>query len=168
MTQSRKPLISVIMGSVSDSKAMKPAVSLLKEFQVPHEVKVVSAHRTPAYMKEFAETAKKRGVQVIIAGAGGSSHLPGMTASFTEIPVIGIPVKSKNLRGLDSLLSIAQMPKGIPVATMGINNSANGALLAIRILALTNQKIQKKLTQFQKKQKNRTLKSNSQLKDLLK
>ena len=133
-------LISIIMGSTSDAEVMAPAAEVLEELGIPHEVKVVSAHRTPLEMVEFATTAADRGVQVIIAGAGGAAHLPGMVASMTPLPVIGVPVPLRHLDGLDSLLSIVQMPAGVPVATVGIGNARNAGLLAARIVSLTDRK----------------------------
>ncbi len=124
------------MGSQSDYPAMKDAQNILSEFNVPHEIEVVSAHRTPQKMFDYARSAAQRGIQVIIAGAGGSAHLPGMVACLTTLPVIGVPVETKTLKGLDSLLSIVQMPKGVPVATVAINNSENAGLLALRILGV--------------------------------
>lgn len=146
---SRKPLVGIIMGSSSDAEVMKPARDILREFGVPCEFKVVSAHRTPDDMFRYAETAAKRGIQVIIAGAGGSAHLPGMVASKTTLPVIGVPVKTRSLDGLDSLLSIAQMPAGIPVATVAINGATNAGLLAARILASKHPALTRKLEQYQ-------------------
>ena len=131
-----RPLVGVIMGSISDWETMKEAVDVLKGFGIPYEAEVVSAHRTPERMVEYAKGARERGLEVLIAGAGGAAHLPGMTASLTSLPVIGVPVASKQLKGLDSLLSIVQMPGGIPVATMAIGNAKNAGLLAARILAL--------------------------------
>jgi 5-(carboxyamino)imidazole ribonucleotide mutase len=131
-----RPLVGVIMGSISDWETMKDAAKILADFSIPFESKVVSAHRTPELMVEYAQAAKERGVEVIIAGAGGAAHLPGMTASLTSLPVIGVPVTSKHLNGMDSLLSIAQMPAGIPVATMAIGNAKNAGLMAARILAI--------------------------------
>jgi phosphoribosylaminoimidazole carboxylase PurE protein len=139
------PLVGIIMGSDSDWVSMQEAAQTLKQFGVNFELEVVSAHRTPLRMVEYAQTADERGLKVIIAGAGGAAHLPGMVASLTILPVIGVPVSSKNLNGLDSLLSIVQMPKGIPVATVAIGNSANAALLAIRMLALSDKKLSQKL-----------------------
>lgn len=133
--------VGIIMGSVSDYETMKEAAKALDAFGIAHEMKVVSAHRTPELMVEYAKAAKGRGLAVIIAGAGGAAHLPGMTASLTSLPVIGVPVVSKNLNGLDSLFSIAQMPGGVPVATMAIGNAKNAGLLAARILALTDPRI---------------------------
>lgn len=136
--ESRKPLVGLIMGSISDWETMKDAAEVLRGFGIPYEAEVVSAHRTPERMVEYAKTARDRGLEILIAGAGGAAHLPGMTASLTSLPVIGVPVASKHLQGLDSLLSIAQMPGGIPVATMAIGNAKNAGLLAARILALRN------------------------------
>ncbi len=129
------PLVGVIMGSDSDLPVLQGAIDVLREFGVVHEVRVVSAHRTPDVMAEYGRSAVSRGLKVIIAGAGGAAHLPGMTASYTSLPVIGVPVPLKYLDGMDSLLSIVQMPAGIPVATVGVGNARNAGLLAIRILA---------------------------------
>jgi len=151
----KKPVVGVVMGSNSDWKVMSQACEVLKEFGVPHEAKVVSAHRTPDAMFEYAETAAERGIQVIIAGAGGAAHLPGMIASKTIVPVLGVPVTSRALKGLDSLLSIAQMPKGIPVATFAIGEpgAANAGLFAVSMLANYDEKYAKKLNTFRKKQR---------------
>lgn len=130
------PLIGIIMGSDSDLPTMQAAIAVCEEFEVSHEVAIVSAHRTPSRMVEYAQNAHKRGVKVIIAGAGGAAHLPGMVAAISPLPVIGVPVKSRHLSGLDSLYSIVQMPRGIPVATVAINNAMNAGLLAIQILAI--------------------------------
>jgi 5-(carboxyamino)imidazole ribonucleotide mutase len=154
---SRKPLVGIIMGSSSDADIMKPARDILTEFGVPCEFKVVSAHRTPDEMFRYAETAQQRGIEVIIAGAGGSAHLPGMVASKTTLPVIGVPVKTRSLDGLDSLLSIIQMPAGIPVATIAINNATNAGLLAVRILAIAHPALRKRLEQHQKSLKKKVL-----------
>ena len=142
------PLVGIIMGSVSDMETMAGARDVLHEFGVPHELRVVSAHRTPDEMFEYAQTAASRGLKVIIAGAGGAAHLPGMTASKTLLPVIGVPVQSKALSGMDSLLSIAQMPAGVPVATMAIGNATNAALFAVRILALGDAALMSKLDAY--------------------
>ena len=142
------PLVGVIMGSDSDLPVMQGAVDVLDEFGVPHEVRIVSAHRTPDVMVEYARTAADRGLRVIIAGAGGAAHLPGMTASMTTLPVIGVPVPLEHLDGLDSLLSIVQMPAGIPVATVAIGNARNAGLLAVRILAITDDKLRAELERF--------------------
>lgn len=131
-----RPLVGIIMGSVTDLETMRAASTTLEELGVPHEMRVVSAHRTPDLLFRYAESAASRGLRVVIAGAGGAAHLPGMTAAKTRLPVIGVPVRGKMLDGLDSLLSIVQMPAGVPVATVAIGNATNAALLAARILAL--------------------------------
>jgi 5-(carboxyamino)imidazole ribonucleotide mutase len=148
MAVSDAPLVGIIMGSVSDMETMAGARDMLKELDIPFEMRVVSAHRTPVEMFEYAEDAAERGIKVIIAGAGGAAHLPGMTASRTLLPVIGVPVQSKALNGLDSLLSIAQMPRGVPVATVAIGNAANAALLAARILALSDTTVLHRLAKY--------------------
>jgi 5-(carboxyamino)imidazole ribonucleotide mutase len=129
------PLIGIIMGSDSDLPTMKAAIEICEQFEISHEVAIVSAHRTPERMVEYAQTAHQRGLKVIIAGAGGAAHLPGMVAALTPLPVIGVPVQTKTLQGLDSLYSIVQMPAGIPVATVSIGNATNAGLLAVQILA---------------------------------
>ena len=141
-------MVGIIMGSVSDMETMAGARDMLEELGIPFEIQVLSAHRMPDEMFEYAATAARRGLKVIIAGAGGAAHLPGMTASKTLLPVIGVPVQSKALSGLDSLLSIVQMPRGVPVATVAIGNSANAALLAARILATTDSALEGRLAQF--------------------
>ncbi len=143
-----RALVGIIMGSDSDLSTMKGAIDVCKEFEVPFEVKIVSAHRTPDYMAEYAKTALYKGIKVIIAGAGGAAHLPGMTAAYTILPVIGVPVQSKALNGLDSLLSIVQMPAGVPVATVGIGQAKNAGLLAVKILALNDEGLTKKLKNY--------------------
>ena len=140
--------VAVIMGSNSDFDIMKDACHMLDQLQVPYECQVVSAHRTPEKMFEFARNAKINGFSVIIAGAGGAAHLAGMVASLTILPVIGVPIESKSLKGMDSLLSIVQMPAGVPVATVAINGAQNAAILAASIFALTNPIIQKNLEQY--------------------
>jgi 5-(carboxyamino)imidazole ribonucleotide mutase len=142
------PLVAVVMGSDSDWPTMAEAAAALDEFGIPHEVEIVSAHRTPRKMIDFAADAVGRGIRVIIAGAGGAAHLPGMIASVTTLPVIGVPVPLKNLDGLDSLLSIVQMPAGIPVATVAIGNARNAGLLAVRILAAGDAELTAKLAEF--------------------
>jgi len=142
------PFVGIIMGSQSDLDTMQPAADVLREFEVAYEMSVVSAHRTPKLMVEYAESARNRGLKVIIAGAGGAAHLPGMVASLTTLPVIGVPVMSKALGGLDSLYSIVQMPGGIPVATMAIGGSKNAALLALRILALEDPTLANRLEAY--------------------
>ena len=146
---SDSPLVGVIMGSDSDLSVMQDAVDVLADFGVAHEVRVVSAHRTPDWLVEYARAARPRGLQVIIAGAGGAAHLPGMTASMTTLPVIGVPVPLERLDGLDSLLSIVQMPRGVPVATVAIGNAANAGLLAVRILATTDDPLRDRLERHQ-------------------
>jgi len=154
---SRTPLVGIIMGSKSDAEHMEPAREVLRQFGVPCEFRVVSAHRTPDHMFRYAEEAPKRGIEVIIAGAGGAAHLPGMVASKTVLPVIGVPVKSKSLNGLDSLLSIVQMPSGVPVATVAIDGAANAGLLALRILALKHPGIAEKLASHQNELRDQVL-----------
>src|ERR1044072_7095323 len=149
-----KPLVSIIMGSKSDWPTMQAAAEMLEVLEVPHETKIVSAHRTPDLLFEFAKSAESRGIEVIIAGAGGAAHLPGMCASQTVLPVLGVPVESKALKGLDSLLSIAQMPAGVPVGTLAIGTAGakNAALLAISILANSRPDLRKKLRKFRQNQ----------------
>ena len=142
------PLVGIIMGSDSDWPTMKAAADACAEFSVPHEVRVVSAHRTPDDMARYARSAHLRGLRVIIAGAGGAAHLPGMVASHTPLPVIGVPVESKSLKGLDSLLSIVQMPAGVPVATVAIGNARNAGLLAVTILATSDAALQEQFVKF--------------------
>lgn len=158
------PLVSIIMGSKSDWPTMEVASLTLTEFGVEHETKIVSAHRTPDLLFEFAKGAESRGIEVIIAGAGGAAHLPGMCASQTVLPVLGVPVETKALKGLDSLLSIAQMPAGIPVGTLAIGQSGakNAALLAIAILANSRPELRKKLHKFRSKQTKTVLKSKTE------
>ena len=140
--------VAVIMGSDSDLPVMRPAAEILRELDVSTEVTIVSAHRTPLRMVEYAQRAAERGIRVIIAGAGGAAHLPGMVAALTWLPVIGVPVRSANLEGLDSLLSIVQMPRGVPVATVAINNAQNAGLLAARILALDEPALRRALIDY--------------------
>ena len=145
-----KPLVGIVMGSDSDLPVMKEAGELLNEFSVPHSLEIVSAHRTTRRMVDYAANARKKGIQVIIAGAGGAAHLPGMIASLTPLPVIGVPIKTKSLAGLDSLLSIAQMPPGVPVATVAINGARNAAILACQILAVAHPNIAAKVDKYKK------------------
>lgn len=148
MKKKAKPVAGIIMGSDSDWPTMKLAADALNEFGIPYEARVVSAHRTPRDMASYGERAERRGIRVIIAGAGGAAHLPGMVASHTTAPVIGVPVESKALHGMDSLLSIVQMPAGIPVATVAIGNGRNAGLLAVQILATSDPDLRKKLAAF--------------------
>ncbi len=152
--------VGIIMGSDSDLKVMSESAKILEEFKVDYEIKVLSAHRSPSLVHKYVTDAKKRGIQVIIAGAGGAAHLAGVTASLTTLPVIGIPIKAKTLDGVDSLFSTVSMPSGIPVATVGINATKNAGLLAIQILALSDKKLEKKLITYkQKMQKNIVIKN---------
>jgi 5-(carboxyamino)imidazole ribonucleotide mutase len=144
----KEPLIGVVMGSDSDWPTMKEATEILDQFEIKYEKKVVSAHRTPDLMAEYGKSARSRGIKVIIAGAGGAAHLPGMLASYTTLPVIGVPVKSSALGGIDSLYSIVQMPNGVPVATVAIGKAKNAGLLALRILSTTDSEIADKLEKF--------------------
>jgi 5-(carboxyamino)imidazole ribonucleotide mutase len=159
MSTTKKPIIGVIMGSSSDWKTMQHTVTLLEEFGIPYEKKVVSAHRTPDLLFDYAENASIRGLKLIIAGAGGSAHLPGMVAAKTSLPVLGVPVESKALKGLDSLLSIVQMPAGIPVASFAIGEAGakNAALFAAALFANEDPGIAKKLIAFRKKQTRKIL-----------
>jgi 5-(carboxyamino)imidazole ribonucleotide mutase len=154
MNNDSAPLVGVIMGSRSDWETMRAADEILTEFGVSHECQIVSAHRTPDWMSEYAKTAEQRGLEVIIAGAGGAAHLPGMVASLTVLPVLGVPVESRTLKGMDSLLSIVQMPGGVPVGTLAIGASGakNAALLAVRILSGSRPELRVKLHAFQQKQ----------------
>ena len=158
-----KPAVGIIMGSRSDWPTLKAAADVLDALKVPYETKVVSAHRTPKRLYDYASTARDRGLKVIIAGAGGAAHLPGMVSSLTPLPVIGVPVESRTLKGLDSLLSIAQMPPGVPVATVAIGGGKNAGLLAVEIIAHNDKKLQAKIIKYksdmarQSRRKNKTL-----------
>ncbi len=156
--------VGIIMGSDSDLPIMEDAFKVLKEFGIGYEVKVLSAHRTPNQHAEYSKTAVSRGLKVIIAAAGGAAHLPGVTAAQTILPVIGVPIKGKSLEGMDALLSIVQMPPGIPVATVAINGAKNAALLAISILGVANSDIQKKLVENKKKMEKDSLAKNDSIK----
>ncbi|GJQ63578.1 MAG: N5-carboxyaminoimidazole ribonucleotide mutase [Melioribacteraceae bacterium] len=158
------PKVGIIMGSDSDFPTMNAAVEIMKDFGVPFEVKVVSAHRTPDVMREYGSTAHERGIKVIIAGAGGAAHLPGMTASYTPLPVIGVPVKSSTLSGVDSLYSIVQMPGGVPVATVAIGQAKNAGLLAVQILATNDETLQNKMIAYKSKMAEESMAKNSNLK----
>lgn len=157
------PHVGVIMGSISDREVMMQATEVLQEFEVPCEMRIVSAHRTPEWMQEYAQTAEERGLEVIIAGAGGAAHLPGMVAAHTLLPVIGVPISLPNLAGWDSLLSIVSMPKGVPVATVALDGAANAALLALRILALHDPKILQALEDYRHQQAQQSRKNDAQL-----
>ena len=155
-------IVSIIMGSDSDLPVMQKAVDLLKEFSVPYEVKILSAHRTPDEHSEFSKNAEARGIKVIIAGAGGAAHLAGVTAANTTLPVIGVPIKSK-LDGMDSLLSIVQMPSGVPVATVAIDGAKNAAILAVEILALSDENLRGKLVDYKKKLAEESISKNDKI-----
>jgi 5-(carboxyamino)imidazole ribonucleotide mutase len=148
---SKRPVVGILMGSDSDFDIMKEASAALDDFDIASEISVISAHRTPHDLEEYASSAVERGLKVIIAGAGGAAHLPGVTAAMTVLPVIGVPIFSKKLNGQDSLYSIVQMPAGIPVATVGIDNARNAALLAVQILALSDESLMAALLEFRKK-----------------
>lgn len=156
---SEQPLIGIIMGSKSDWETMQNAAEVLAEFGIPHECRIVSAHRTPELMRDYAQAAEQRGLEVIIAGAGGAAHLPGMVASLTILPVLGVPVQTQALKGMDSLLSILQMPAGIPVGTLAIGKAGarNAALLAVSILATSRPQLRQKLHDFRAEQTKRVL-----------
>lgn len=158
-----KPKVGIIMGSDSDLPVMNQACDILDKFGVAYEVKITSAHRTPDFMASYSKNAYKRGIKVIIAGAGGSAHLPGMSAAYSPVPVIGVPVESKALKGLDSLLSIVQMPYGVPVATVAINNARNAALLAVEILGTSDKKLLSKVIKFKRDIKIESLDKNKKL-----
>jgi len=164
INKKNKPLVGITMGSDSDLKVMVQASEFLEKNHVPYEMEIVSAHRTPDLMFEYAKTAKSRGLKVIIAGAGGSAHLPGMIASLTTLPVIGVPIESHNLNGVDSLLSIVQMPSGIPVACVAINSSINAAILACQILALGSKSISDDVEDYRKNLYNSVIKKRERLK----
>jgi len=161
-----KPKVGVIMGSDSDLPVMKEAAEILDQFEVEYELTVVSAHRTPKRLYNYAETAEEKGLDVIIAGAGGAAHLPGMIAAVTTVPVIGVPVKTSKLSGLDSLYSIVQMPPGVPVATVAINGAKNAALLAVQILARSDEKLNKKQKEYRKEMKQSVLNTADKLEEL--
>lgn len=150
---SEQPIVGIIMGSDSDLPVMQAAATVLEEFNVPYEISIVSAHRTPKRMYDYAETAATRGLKIIIAGAGGSAHLPGMVAAITILPVVGVPVQSKTMSGIDSLYSIVQMPGGIPVATVAINGAKNAGLLAVQILATTDSILAEKMAEYRREMK---------------
>jgi len=157
--------VGIIMGSKSDLPVMQNAIDILNEFEIDSEVEIVSAHRTPEKMFKYAQDAKKKGIKVIIAGAGGAAHLPGMIASITTLPVIGVPIKSRNsIDGWDSILSILQMPDGVPVGTVALNGSKNAGILAAQIIAITNDKLSQKIEDYKKELENKVISSNKDLK----
>lgn len=158
--------VGIIMGSDSDLSVMSEAATVLNEFDIAYELTIVSAHRTPERMYQYAREAKDRGLKVIIAGAGGAAHLPGMVASLTPLPVIGVPVKSKTLSGVDSLYSIAQMPPGVPVATVAINGAKNAGLLAVKILAISDQELMQKVEDFTQAQETVVLQKAERLEEV--
>ncbi len=158
----KNPVVSIIMGSDSDLSAMQKAADLLKEFAIPFEVKILSAHRTPDEHAKYSKEAAGRGVKVIIAGAGGAAHLAGVTAANTILPVIGVPIKSK-LDGMDSLLSIVQMPSGVPVATVAIDGAKNAAILAVEMLALSDENLRNKITEYKKKLAEESISKNEKI-----
>jgi 5-(carboxyamino)imidazole ribonucleotide mutase len=157
--------VSIIMGSTSDLPVMDKAAGLLNEFEIPFEINALSAHRTPKEVEEFAKNAKKRGIEVIIAAAGMAAHLPGVIASMTTLPVIGVPIKA-SLEGMDALLAIVQMPPGIPVATVGINASLNAAILAVQIMANSDKKLQQKLADYKENLKKKIVDANNELSEI--
>jgi 5-(carboxyamino)imidazole ribonucleotide mutase len=161
-----QPTVGIIMGSDSDLPTMSEAIAVCEEFHVPCSVAIVSAHRTPDRMVEYAQTAHQRGLKVIIAGAGGAAHLPGMVASLTPLPVIGVPVPSRHLQGVDSLYSIVQMPAGIPVATVAIGNAKNAGLLAIQILAVSQPQLLERILDYRKTLSESVMKKQTQLEEL--
>lgn len=159
-------MVGIIMGSISDLKVMQGAIDILQRFEIPFEVEIVSAHRTPQKMVEYASQAQERGLKVIIAGAGGAAHLPGMVASCTILPVIGVPVKSSNsIDGWDSVLSILQMPNGVPVATVALNASQNAGILAIQIIGTSDNALSKKITNYKQELKDKVAQMNEELKN---
>ena len=156
--------VGIIMGSNSDLPVMQKAIDILKEFGIDSDVKIVSAHRTPEVMFEYAKNAKTNGIKVIIAGAGGAAHLPGMVASISTLPIIGVPIKSRNsIDGWDSILSILQMPEGVPVATVALNGATNAGIIAAQILGIEDAEISKKLTQYKENLKEKVIKTNKEL-----
>ncbi len=159
----KKPIVAIIMGSDSDLPTMQEAANVCNDFGVPYEMKITSAHRTPDFMAKYSASAHKRGIKVIIAGAGGAAHLPGMAASHSPLPVIGVPIRSKALEGIDSLLSIVQMPAGVPVATVAIGNAKNAGLLAMEILAIHNKSLFRKIQSYKKMLASESMAKNKKL-----
>ncbi len=160
-----KPFVGIIMGSDSDLTVMQDSAKILDEFQIPYEITVVSAHRTPDRMNEYAKSAEEKGIKVIIAGAGGAAHLPGMTAANTHLPVIGVPIKTKTMNGIDSVLSIVQMPFGIPVATVAVNGAKNAGLLAVSILGISDTNLSEKLKEYKKRMEETVLEKAKSLEE---
>ena len=160
----KNPLVGIIMGSDSDLSVMNEAGDILKQFEIEYEMKILSAHRTPKLAAEYAETAHTRGIKVIIAGAGGAAHLAGVIAAFSPLPIIAVPIKSKSLNGLDSLLSMVQMPSGVPVATVAINGAKNAGILSAQILGVDNQAIQKKVIDYKAKMETEVKAKNEKIK----
>jgi 5-(carboxyamino)imidazole ribonucleotide mutase len=158
-----KPLVGIIMGSDSDLPVMEDAINVFKEFNIGYEVKILSAHRTPSQHSEYSRSAIERGLKVIIAAAGGAAHLPGVTAAHTTLPIIGVPIKGKSLEGMDSLLSIVQMPPGVPVATVAVNGAKNAAILAVQIIALTDEVIYSKLKAYREKMESASMAKNEKI-----
>lgn len=156
--------VGIIMGSDSDLSIMKEATDILNEFGITNEMKIISAHRSPHILAEYASSAHKRGLKIIIAGAGAAAHLPGVTAAFTPLPVIGVPIKSKSLEGMDSLLSIVQMPSGVPVATVAINGAKNAGILATQIIGTGDEAVQKKIIEYKKKLSEESIRKNENIK----
>lgn len=161
-----KPLVGIIMGSDSDLPVMSAAALMCEEFGVEYELTIVSAHRTPQKLVNYAKSAEKRGLRVIIAGAGGAAHLPGMVASMTELPVIGVPVRGSNLEGMDSLLSIVQMPGGVPVATVAINGGKNAGILASQIIGVKSKEVRNKVKEYKKQMEDEVLTKAEKLEDI--
>jgi phosphoribosylaminoimidazole carboxylase PurE protein len=161
---SNNPVVGIIMGSDSDLPVMEKAFEIFDAFDTPYEVKILSAHRTPKQHTEYSATAEKRGLKVIIAAAGGAAHLPGVTAAHTTLPVIGVPIKSKALNGMDSLLSIVQMPPGVPVATVSIDGAKNAALLALQIIGIADEDIKQKLSDYKLKTEKESMAKNEKMK----
>jgi 5-(carboxyamino)imidazole ribonucleotide mutase len=159
----KKPIVGIIMGSDSDLGVMQKSFEVFESFRVPYEVKILSAHRTPNQHKEYSESAERRGLKVIIAAAGGAAHLPGVTAAHSALPIIGVPIKGSSLEGMDSLLSMVQMPPGVPVATVSINGAKNAALLALQIISLTDKGIKQKYKRYRLKTEKESMEKNDKL-----
>lgn len=160
----KKPIVGIIMGSDSDLPTMMEAANVLTEFNIPFEIKITSAHRTPKLMASYSSSAHRRGIKIIIAGAGGAAHLPGMSAAHSPLPVIGVPIKTRSMDGIDSLLSIAQMPGGVPVATVAVGGGKNAGLLAVQMLAISSKTLLRKVIAYKKKLEKESLSKNKKLK----